>query len=662
MIVPTPQMVKQEFDKRFAEFTEEEKRNFRYRFIVHDYEVFPNAALLGSLDISTGEYWSTWGCREIMEHLRKVFLRNLCAVLVGYNNKGFDNRISDAILDGMNETQLKQFSDELINTTGFPRWRSSNGYRPEWVKRTFDIGFDIGQKYIGDGDDRVKIPEVSLKKWQRLNGIKVHRSELSFDKPLIYKSDYKKTEKYCESDVCSTALVLLSREGWDPCLNARRVLVDDYEDRGVDWVMTKPNITSIVLNAKKENYTIPKNWEDEKFVIPPNLRLFKNTDLYDIYSNTSIGKLREMSSKEGGGGVAFKNNCGIPHVFGVGGVHGCYEGIWKSHGGGIYSIDAASLYPNMMRHYNYLSRRVIGSDRDKFGNLIDLRVNVYKPRGDRRADGLKLVLNGGFGAMGFESSDMYDPVNFSSVTILGQLLMTDLMEKLERHIILVQSNTDGLFFRLRNETEEGLAQCKLIVNAFEKRTKLEMEWEEYEAMHQKDVSNYVCRSMPKKGQPAGSGKLTAKGGIFFIKHCTVFPYLTLARQHAALNNGEMLSPDGLSLDRFAIETKRDKNSECFLVDGKPDERKWLDVVPIDPCSSKKQRIEVLCKDDGTMEDTLFGDMSDDVSFRKRRKATNCPEYAALTETVKVEDIDLKWYESQLNIGDEKTKVNKNKLF
>ena len=158
-------------------------------------------------------------------------------------------------------------------------------------------------------------------------------------------------------------------------------------------------------------------------------------------------------------------------------------------------MDAASLYPNLMRHYGLLSRRVVGKDRERFGDLIDLRVKVYKPKGDKRAEGLKLVLNGGFGVMGFEKSDMYDPVNFCSVTILGQLLITDLLEKLERHIELIQSNTDGVFFRLRDKTAHGLETCRKIVTAFEKRTMLEMEWTEFERMYQRDISNYVAKTV-----------------------------------------------------------------------------------------------------------------------------------------------------------------------
>jgi len=663
VIRPTPEMVKKKFDERWAEFKPEERCAFRQTFIVHDYEVFPNKTLLCVLDIANGTYRFLWGCDIIRAYLRQHIICNDSVVFTGFNNKNFDNKISDIILSGANERAVKNLSDRLIGGATNIRWSSGDfgKFRPSWVGNTFDIGFDIGQKKIGPEGNERKIPEVGLKRWQRLNDLEVYHCSIPFDKPLR-KKDEPEVERYCLYDCCSTAWLLLSDEAWNPCVNARRVLVDDYGDRGVNWVMTKPRITSIVLNASKDNYPVPSNWEDEHFTIPDTVRIWKNRDVVKAYSENCYGKLRDMSSKKGGGeGVVLKDICGIPHTFGVGGVHGCPKGIWQSYGGGIYSLDAASLYPNMMRHYGYLSRCVTGDDRQRFGDLIDLRVNVYKPAGDKRADGLKLVLNGGFGAMGFEKSDMYDPVHFCSVTILGQLLMTDLLEKLERHIELIQSNTDGIFFRLRHNTPEALAQCRLIVAAYEKRTKLEMEWTAFENLHQKDISNYVAQGMPKPGKPTGTGKIKKKGAWFGVKHCTATPYLISMRVHAALHDGELLSPEGIPLDRFAIEIKRDKNSECFSVDGKPDYRGWLDVIPVLQNSNKKQHVEVICKDDGTLADSLFGDLGNDLSFRKRRKATNCPDHAGLLENVGSSDIDLGWYKRNSESAVE-TEDNEGDLF
>lgn len=654
MIDATPELVKATFAKRFAELKPEAREAFRQRFVSFDYEAFPNDTLLVTIDIRTGQHKAVWGCEEIRAHLRREFLRDDAVVLVGYNSKSFDNRLTDAILDGADEAAVKRLSDRLIvegSGIDIP-WRSAERGRgrPDWVGRTFDIGFDIGQKKIGTPPDERKIPEVKLKRWARLNGYTVHRSSVPFDKAHLTRADKEETVRYCISDTALTALCAMSDEGWDPCLNARRVLVDDYGDKGVNWEMTKPRITAIVLNAAEENYEVPEDWENQRFVMPPEVRIWKNRDIVKAYTTKTYGQLRAMSSRKiGGTGVVLKNVCGIPHVYGVGGVHGCPKGVWYACGGGIWSIDAASLYPNMMRWYNYLSRRVVGADRDRFGQLIDLRVKVYKPAKDKRAEGLKLCLNGSFGSMGFDKSEMYDPMNFHNVTILGQLLLTDLLEKLERHIELIQSNTDGIFIRLRDTSGAGMAECRAIVEAFERRTHLEMEWTEFERMYQKDVSSYVAREVAKPGKPADSGKIKKKSAWYAVKHCTVTPYLYESRVYAALNGGAVLPTEGFDMERFAIELKRDKNSESFEVDGRADNREWLDVVPVRQGSPKAQKIGVILKDDGSMDGGLFD--SGDMSVRKRRKATGCPASAALAEKMTIGDIDLSWYAKDRTVVD-----------
>jgi len=640
---PTPESVRALFHSRMGELKPEEREAFRQTFIVHDYETYPNDTLLRTLDIRNGQTTELWGCAAIRDWLRRVFLRDESVVLVGYNNKGFDNRITDAILAGYDERQIKRLADSLVAQHDPGHWKSGDRGRPSWVGRTFDIGFDIGQKMIGEGDDTRKIPEVSLKRWERLNGIQVSRCSVPFDKPYLTAADKAEISAYCMDDCCATAEVVLSDEGWDACLNARRTLVDEYGHIGVDWAMTKPRITAVVLDAKPENYEVPADWDTRMFSVPDSVRIYKNRDVLDAFRKNSFGELRRMT-QSCEDKVVTKLFCGIPHTYGIGGVHGCKAGIWKCYDGGIYSLDAASLYPNMMRHYNLLSRRIIGENRTKFGDMIDLRVKVYKPAKDKRAEGLKLMLNGAFGSQGFPKSDMYDPEMFTSITILGQLLITDLLEKLERHIELIQSNTDGIFFRLRNPRDaNAIAECREIVRAFETRTKLEMEWTEFECMYQRDVSSYVARPVPKPGKPAGSAKPKTKGTWFGLKHCTVMPYLQSSRTYAALHDGAEMPVEGLDIGRFSLDLKRDKNSECFSVNGTEVQSEWLEVVPVLPTCAKRASVEVICKDDGAFDGGLFDGLGGDLSMRKRRKATGCPESCALASDITVNDIDLGYY-------------------
>ena len=56
-------------------------------------------------------------------------------------------------------------------------------------------------------------------------------------------------------------------------------------------------------------------------------------------------------------------------------------------------------------------------------------------------------------------NDLYDPKNANQICITGQLLLLDLIEKLEtvKSFELIQSNTDGIILRYNKKDEKFLA-------------------------------------------------------------------------------------------------------------------------------------------------------------------------------------------------------------
>lgn len=61
----------------------------------------------------------------------------------------------------------------------------------------------------------------------------------------------------------------------------------------------------------------------------------------------------------------------------------------------------------------------------------------------------KIVLNSTYGAMKDKHNAMYDPRQANNVCVGGQLLLLDLIERLEDHCEIIQSNTDGILVKLR---------------------------------------------------------------------------------------------------------------------------------------------------------------------------------------------------------------------
>lgn len=88
-----------------------------------------------------------------------------------------------------------------------------------------------------------------------------------------------------------------------------------------------------------------------------------------------------------------------------------------------------------------------------------------------------------------------------SVCVAGQLLLTDLIDKIEPYCEIFNINTDGIYFVLHDDNNLPILQE--LVSEWEKRTRLDMEWEEYSRVFQKDVNNYIIVS--PKGYHTGKG-------------------------------------------------------------------------------------------------------------------------------------------------------------
>ena len=101
--------------------------------------------------------------------------------------------------------------------------------------------------------------------------------------------------------------------------------------------------------------------------------------------------------------------------------------------------------------------------------------------GKRRPDGQYQVL-----------SDVFDPRRMREVCINGQLMILQLIEDVCEALpntLLVQSNTDGVVFKVQND---DWSQFDNIVKEWEKRTRLKMEYDYTKQIYQADVNNYIA--------------------------------------------------------------------------------------------------------------------------------------------------------------------------
>lgn len=368
-------------------------------------------------------------------------------VWIGFNSRRYDQYILKAIIVGLNP---KELNDWIIEKDR-PAWEFSDLLR-EVPLNNYDVMSNI---------DR------GLKAFEGFMGNNIKETSVPFniDRPLT-ESELEETIKYCTHDVEQTIEVFIQRKS---DFDAQIGLLKMFQLPLSDISRTKVQLSAKILEARKHTYH-----DEFDISFPPTLRLSKYKHIMDWYkepSNRDYTKSLDVM-------VA-----GVPHSFGWGGVHGAIE---KYVGEGYFvNMDVASLYPSLMIRYNLHSR---SCNPQKFNEIVETRLKFKHEKNPMQAP-LKIVINGTYGAMKDKNNPLYDPRQANNVCVYGQLLLLDLMEKLEPHCQIIQSNTDGVLVKLHKYDDYDLIDD--IAYEWEQRTGLTLEFDEYTKVFQGDVNNYI---------------------------------------------------------------------------------------------------------------------------------------------------------------------------
>lgn len=116
--------------------------------------------------------------------------------------------------------------------------------------------------------------------------------------------------------------------------------------------------------------------------------------------------------------------------------------------------------------------------------------------------------NGSYGICKDPTNNAYDPRNANLICVNGQLLLVDLIDKLEDNVPsfeLIQSNTDGLIIKIRMEDFDLVDD---VCAEWEERCSVNLEFDYIQEIWQKDVNNYIFRDF--------DGNLERKGA--YVKY------------------------------------------------------------------------------------------------------------------------------------------------
>lgn len=391
---------------------------------------------------------------------------------VGFNSSAYDQWILKSILAGYNPYDM----NEHLITKKMKGWQFSDSLR-DYKLYNYDC-------YLEN--------KGSLKRLEGYMGSSIHESSVDFriNRPLT-EDEIKETVKYCRHDVSETIKVFCKRKSEFDALFS---LIKLYNLPLEDITKTKAQCSATVLGAEKHEYDDEWNFPLEKECIEG---IKKYTNVVDWFSSSeSRVPNAELNVIVGG----------CPCTFAQGGVHGAIKNYFEK--GRFLCADVASLYPSEMIQYNLLSRSAKNKDR---------YVEIYHKRLQLKAEGkkkeqapYKIVLNATYGIQNFKYSPMYDPQRAHRVCFLGQLALLDLCEKIEHLGQIVQQNTDGVYIKI-NETKGCEEEFYRICEDWEKRYRLNLEFDVVKALYQKDVNNYieVYEKVDKNGNPI----IKAKGAM-----------------------------------------------------------------------------------------------------------------------------------------------------
>lgn len=391
-------------------------------------------------------------------------------IWIGYNSRNYDQYILKGILLGLPPKDINDF----IIVEGRKGWEYSSLFN-----RIPLYTYDCMNKFF------------SLKQLESFMGNDIKETSVPFDidRPLS-QSEIEETIKYCTHDVEQTIEVFLQTQ---EVFDAHVQMLKTFNLPLHNISKTQAQLSALALGCER------REWFDEwDYSFVDTLRIFKYRNVIEWFKNPENKDYSKTLET---------NVCGIPHVFGWGGLHGAPANPLHITGQLIH-VDVTSFYPSIMIRYDMLSRNV--KDKSVYKKIYDTRVALKKAGMDKEQAPYKIILNSTYGICKDPTSSAYDPRRANEVCVNGQLLLLDLLEHLEPHCSVVQSNTDGLIIQIP-DTDVAFDTVDDICFEWEQRTGMKLGFDLIDEIYQKDVNNYIFHFADVEANGRKAGRFERKG-------------------------------------------------------------------------------------------------------------------------------------------------------
>lgn len=422
--------------------------------------------------------------------------------LVGYNNHSYDDPMLRFIMnyggDKVNQ-ELHTLSGKLVDDT----------YRSD--KALIELRYPRKVKYPWKSVDLMRILAfdklgISLKqtainlKWHKIQDMPIEHWQKVEEKDLELILSYNLND------------VLITKRLYEEITAIRKLREDLSKLYGVD-------LTS-ASDSRMANLILEHIWSTEMKVDARSIREgrtprekvllgdciakfvnFKTVELQEMLDRISSTIVYNYNRYKYNEKLSFAN-CNF--ALGVGGLHTEDEpGVFVTDEKYIVQdMDVASYYPNLIINNNFYPQH-LGPNFIKVLKKITAERIGAKKGGDKvKADGLKITINSIFGKLGSEDFWLYDPKQMLSTTISGQMGLLMLVEELYLNgINVISCNTDGVVCQIPRELETKYYE---IAHAWEKATKLELEYTPYKKYVRRDVNSYITEKADGETKEKGA--------------------------------------------------------------------------------------------------------------------------------------------------------------
>lgn len=487
----------------------------KFRFF--DFEVFPNwwCCVFGNLPEDWKENKVTEAIKDnfrvvssdsptARDDLMKELLEK-DVVKSGYNIKGYDLIIANAIRQGLNPQEVKIVNDLIINPN--LAYESKEHY----ILKSYIYKKLSSIEYVDLMDDCTG----SLKEKEAILGLNVLESNISFDKKDLSESDKQEVIHYCKQDVYAAAQFYM--QVVDPYV-VTKLAVGKHFNIPYNTCIKSSNarVVAIALGAVK------RQWPDADKIsieLPEKIRSY----CYENLPSKILDKI--LNNTDGFTVDLFGNTVS----FGNGGIHSVFKEnlyVEEDEDYCLLNVDAESYYPSMLIQFKTLSRNVSNPDALKY--VFEERMRIkHKPEKTAEDDSIqkadKLILNTTFGASGNKWLDLYDPYMCTKTCRVGQIFLASFACKINKTIpsaTIIQTNTDGILVYL---LRKDLDKLKELEHEWTQVSGINMEEDYVSKIWQRDVNNYLLVMT--------NGKVKRKGG--WLNDTIYRPgYVTLASLQA----------------------------------------------------------------------------------------------------------------------------------